>query len=81
MCRLHRLLDDCHQVLAQGCQVYFIAQRETKSGQCASSIILAAIDDGLGEQIFRESIRAIADHSLSVVYLLGADAASSGGEI
>ena len=46
-----------------------------------ASVRAAAIDDGLGEQIFRESIRAIADHSLSVVYLLGADAASSGGEI
>src|SRR5256885_13395187 len=51
MRRLYRLLHDCQQMLAQGCQVHFMAQGGTESRHRASSIILAAIetvvDDGL----------------------------------
>ena len=43
-CRLHGLLDHCHQILPQLIQVNFMAQCCTKSGQGACCIILAPIE-------------------------------------
>jgi len=41
---LHGLLDDGYQMLAQSCQVYFLAQGCTESCQRPSGIILASIE-------------------------------------
>src|SRR5947199_9441096 len=42
--RLHRLLHDCYQVVAQGCQIHLIPQCSAESLQRPSCVILVAIE-------------------------------------
>ena len=51
MRRLHRLLHDCHQLLAQRVQVHLTAQGCTEGRQGAGRIILATIEATINETL------------------------------
>ena len=51
MCRLHRLLNDCYQVLPQCCQVHFIAQGGAEGYQRTGCIVLATVEAAINDPL------------------------------